>query len=97
MQTDSRYNVLFAKTGILHVSVKNDKGAYEWQTKGKGQVSVRTDKASNKAYISFNLEGVSAAAQGQDAPYHMVLAAYWWCSGAGGHSGVGCLLALSDC
>jgi hypothetical protein len=59
VQTDSRFNVLFSKQGVLSVALKNDKGTYEWHSKGKGQVSVRIDNSDSRAYVAFNLEGVS--------------------------------------
>lgn len=65
----ARYNILWSKTAILHISTKNkDTGAYEWQNRGKGECSIRQDTHEpDKHYISFNLAGVSAQHRLQSA------------------------------
>jgi hypothetical protein len=61
VQRDQRYTVLFGKTAILNMSVKNATGKWDWQNRGKGQMSVRKDTQTGKHYIFFNLDGVSGA------------------------------------
>jgi hypothetical protein len=81
VQTDSRFNVLFSKLGVLSVALKNDKGTYEWNNKGKGQVSVRIDNSDNRAYVAFNLEGVSEiqGMHGWCGVRELVAAVLWVC------------------
>lgn len=68
VQRDERYTVLFGKTAILNMSVKNAAGKWDWQNRGKGQMSVRKDTQTGKYYITFNLDGVShRGATGQAA------------------------------
>jgi hypothetical protein len=67
VQRDERYTVLFGKTAILNMSAKNAAGKWDWQNRGKGQMSVRKDTQTGKYYIFFNLDGVSHALAGQQS------------------------------
>lgn len=57
VQRDERFTVLFAKTAVLNMSVKSEKG-WDWQNRGKGQMSIRKDTQTGKYYIFFNSDGV---------------------------------------
>lgn len=57
VQRDERFSVLFSKVAVLNMAVKNEAGAWDWQNRGKGQMSVRKDTQTGKFYIFFNSEG----------------------------------------
>lgn len=64
MQRDERFTVMFSKVAVLNMAVKNEAGAWDWQNRGKGQMSVRKDTQTGKFYIFFNSEGVSVCCEG---------------------------------
>jgi len=59
VQAHSGWKTLFSTTAVLHMNVRSDDGKWSWQSRGKGQLSLRQPvKDNGKTYISFNSDGV---------------------------------------
>lgn len=58
VQAHSGWKTLFSTTAVLHMNVRSDDGKWSWQSRGKGQLSLRQPvKDNGKTYISFNSDG----------------------------------------
>jgi hypothetical protein len=60
---ESIWNVLFSAKARLHVRVKKDDGAHDWEPRGIGVLTVRQPKSgegSDKAYVMFSTDVVRA-------------------------------------